>query len=99
MISLLVDVNIKGHAQLHQSHLTHSSWLEFTELNDLQLLYFDDIGLTEDAPDNHVWRLCQQEGYWLLTANRNNESPTSLQATIDREGTIDSITPVITISS
>ena len=97
MASLLVDVNIKGHAQLIFRHLTNSPWSEFTELLKVQFLDFDDVGLPEDAPDNIVWRLCQQEGYWLLTANRNSESPSSLQSTIKAEGTVDSI-PVITIS-
>ena len=49
------------------------------------------------AADNVVWRLCQEKGYYLLTANRNLESENSLEATIRREGTAQSL-PVFTFA-
>jgi hypothetical protein len=44
-----------------------------------------------------VWRFCQENGYYLLTANRNRESEDSLEATIEREGTAESL-PVFTFA-
>jgi len=41
--------------------------------------------------------LCQQHGYYLLTANRNLEAEDSLEATIRREGTAQSL-PVFTFA-
>jgi len=98
MISLLVDANIQGHANIIEMQIKNSDWLEYAEFAELHFLFFDDVGLAPDAPDDLIWRLCQQEGYWLLTDNRNKESEDSLQATLLREGTSTS-TPVITISS
>ena len=43
-----------------------------------------------------VWRFCQAHGYYLLTSNRNEESVTSLEATLRREGTSTSL-PVFTL--
>jgi hypothetical protein len=62
-------------------------------------LFFDfqQAGLPQNAKDDVVWRLCQNNGYYLLTANRNNKSDDSLEATIRREGTAVSL-PVFTLA-
>jgi hypothetical protein len=71
---------------------------KYATLLDWNSFAFEAIGLVHTTPDDDVWRLCQQRGYYLLTANRNHESDTSLEATIRREGKIDSL-PVFTISN
>jgi hypothetical protein len=45
-----------------------------------------------------VWRTCQERGIVLLTGNRNAIGDNSLEETIRRESTADSL-PVFTISS
>jgi hypothetical protein len=44
-----------------------------------------------------LWQLCQQHEIILLTANRNDEGPHSLEATI-RTLTVPSSLPVLTIA-
>jgi hypothetical protein len=65
---------------------------------DVQLLSIEQVGLDRTAKDDAVWRFCQQQGIYLLTANRNQESDDSLEATIKREGTAESL-PVFTLSN
>jgi len=43
---------------------------------------FADVGLRFNASDREVWMVCQSEKIVLITANRNDEGPDSLEATI-----------------
>ncbi len=97
MVALLVDANLDGHAQLIDRRLRGDTWREVREYLDIQFLTFEDAGVDRTATDDVVWRTCQQEGYYLLTANRNLESEDSLEATIRREGAADSL-PVFTLA-
>ena len=95
-IVILIDVNLDGHARLIDAEL-RSEWNEFREDLGLELRYFNDVGLVRDAMDHVVWRFCQEQGYYLLTGNRRQESEDSLEATIRRERTDDSL-PIFTVS-
>lgn len=95
--TLLIDGNLDGHADLLIGHLSSEAWKLFTDYLELRILHLEDVGLDRDSEDDVVWRLCQANGYYLLTANRNMESDDSLEATMRREGTADSL-PVFTIA-
>ena len=97
MVTLLVDANLDGHAELLDMRLSTETWRELREHLDIQFLHFEQATLDRTAKDNVVWRFCQQKGYYLLTANRNLESEDSLEATIRREGTAQSL-PAFTFS-
>jgi|ERR1019366_2309253 hypothetical protein len=97
VVTLLVDVNLDGHAELLAMRLGTAVWRELRDHLDLQFLHFEDVGLDRTAKDDVVWRLCQERGYFLLTANRNQESTDSLEATLRREGTAKSL-PVFTFA-
>lgn len=56
------------------------------------------MGLAEHSPDVVVWQTCQAHHVVLVTGNRNNDGPDSLEATIRRLSQADSL-PVITISN
>src|SRR5437763_1880535 len=71
--------------------LATDSSREFRDYLGLRLLHFDDVGLDRAAPDDEVWRFCQRTGYYLLSANRNEDSGESLEATMRREGRSDSL--------
>jgi hypothetical protein len=58
---------------------------------------FATLGLLENAPDVMVWETCQSHQVVLVTGNRNDDGPDSLEATIRRLNQADSL-PVITIS-
>src|SRR6266404_533354 len=77
--------------------LRNGTWRELRDYIDPYFLHFEDAGLDRSAPDDVVWRLCQQHGFYLLTANRNQESDDSLEATIRRESKPDDL-PVLTLA-
>jgi hypothetical protein len=56
------------------------------------------LGLEPDASDRAVWEACQREQVILLTANRNDAGPDSLEATIQRHNTPASL-PVFTLAN
>jgi hypothetical protein len=97
VITLLVDANLDGHGELVAMRLGTEAWREFRDYLEIRFLYFEQVGLARNEKDDVVWRLCQRNGYYLLTANRNLESDDSLEATIRREGTNESL-PVFTFS-
>lgn len=97
MATLLIDANLDGHAERLNTRLRSDSWREICDFLELQFLHLEDVGLDRTAKDDIVWRLCQARGFYLLTANRNRKSDDSLEATIRREGTAESL-PVFTLS-
>jgi hypothetical protein len=98
VVTLLVDANLDGHAELLDMRLRTKTWRELRDYLDIQFLTFYQAGLERNAKDDIVWGLCQQNGYYLLTTNRNRRSEDSLEATIRREGTPSSI-PVFTLAN
>src|SRR6266478_3919273 len=73
------------------------TWRELRDHLVIQFLHFEQAGLDRTAKDDVVWRYCQQNGFYLLTANRNLEAEDSLEATIRREGMAQSL-PVFTLA-
>jgi hypothetical protein len=57
---------------------------------------FASIGIATSSPDVLVWRICQERQIDLVTANRNDDGPDSLEATIRQYNRADSL-PVFTI--
>lgn len=97
MRGIVADANIEGHVERLVDHLLATSWAEFWDHLGITLELFADIGLAGAAPDSEVWRTCQREQLVLITANRNNDGPDSLEATILAENTPESL-PVLTIA-
>jgi hypothetical protein len=58
---------------------------------------FQDLGLQPEDSDRVVWQRCQAEQLVLITTNRNDEGPDSLESTI-RTLVIPSSLPVITLA-
>jgi hypothetical protein len=56
------------------------------------------VGLSAAASDRDIWHRCQAEQLILVTDNRNDDSPESLEATIRQFGVADSL-PVFTIAN
>jgi hypothetical protein len=97
VIVLLVDANLDGHARWLDLRLNTEAWKEMRDHLGVTFLSLEQAGLLRTAKDNVVWRLCQEHGYYLLTANRNSEDDDSLEATIRAEGTTTSL-PVFTFA-
>jgi hypothetical protein len=97
VVTLLVDANLDGHAELLAMRLGTDTWRELRDHLGIQFLHFEQAGLDRDSKDDVLWRFCQEKGYYLLTANRNRKSEDSLEATIRREGKADSL-PLFTFA-
>ena len=97
MIALLVDANLDGHAALLDARLRTDAWRELRDHLDIRFIHFEQAGLDRTTKDDAVWRFCQQNHYYLLTANRNLESEDSVEATIRHEGKAESL-PVFTFA-
>ena len=95
---ILADANCTGHLalllRLFQQHWRQEVW----EFLGLAQVSFADLGLPPDASDREVWEACQHAHVVLLTANRNDEGPESLQSTIQHHNTPQSL-PVFTFAN
>lgn len=93
MIKALLDNDVAEFQQLLAGAVERIGQSELVEFITLR-----EIGLERDTSDREVWRWFQRNSYLLLTANRNQKDPASLQLTIREENTPDCL-PVITISN
>jgi hypothetical protein len=95
---ILADANCEGHLalllRLFQEGWRHDVW-ESLHLPPVSLV---DLGLQLDASDRDLWEACQREQVVLLTANRNDVGPDSLEATIQQHNTPTSL-PVFTLAN
>jgi hypothetical protein len=98
MRGLLADVNVQGHS-LYLRRLLQSLDL-WDLLIELGLIFatFRDFRLPGDLDDRTLWSFCQREGWVLFTANRNDEGPNSLHATL-MESWIEGSLPVLTLAN
>ncbi len=98
MRGLLADINIVKHRRALLTIWTSEAWRELWDAMGLKIYDFSALGLRDDAPDSVIWRTCQGERLVLVTANRNDDGPDSLEATIRDENRPDSL-PVVTIAN
>ena len=82
MIGILPDANSIGQVHALVLRMQAEPWTEFwTELK-LVLRRFEDVGLAQDSSDSTIWHTCQAQQLILITDNRNQDAPDSLEATI-----------------
>ncbi len=94
-MQLLIDYNLEGDMDLLIATLQQDGW---TDLLLLEFVHLRETPLGPEAKDNDIWRYVQAQGMILLTNNRNKDDETSLQATIERENSPESL-PILTIAS
>ena len=83
MKGILADINIAGQVRaLVETFFASAEWSEFWNSLELARPSFADFGLNQRSPDNLVWQTCQDNGLVLITGNRNQDGPTSLEATL-----------------
>src|SRR5262245_58310620 len=92
---ILLDNDLKGHGLFIEVGWRETGW---AELLPLEFRMLRDFSLPDDSSDQEIWRFVQRERLLLITNNRNRESETSLQATIEKENTPTSL-PVLTVSN
>ena len=94
MIKVLLDNDIAGFQTLLTGTIENTGWSEYKLVEFITL---KDIGLDREAKDREIWRRCQLDSLVLLTANRNQDDPDSLEQTLSEENTLHSL-PIVTIS-
>lgn len=95
--AILSDVNIEGHVQILVNILESAAWQDVWKLFNLQAYTFRDLGLDAKTPDAALCQVCQQQEIILITANRNDNGPDSLESTIRTRNAVHSL-PVFTIA-
>lgn len=98
MKGILADVHVSGPVENLVRAMQSEPWAEFWKHLGLALFHFDDVGLTPTSTDLEIWQRCQAEQLVLITNNRNEDSPDSLEATIRQHNTPGSL-PVFTIGN
>jgi hypothetical protein len=98
MAGILADTNVEGHWEEILNLLLSDTWRDVWLSLNLELVTFESLGLPRDAPDSLVWQTCQDQHITLITGNRNDEGPDSLQAVIRTKTTPASL-PVITLAN
>lgn len=93
----LADANVVGQVRVLVHRMQAEPWAEFWAVLGLALLTFEEVGLTPESKDVDVWTTCQDRQLILITDNRNESAPDSMQATIRHRNQPDSL-PVFTIA-
>ena len=86
----------KCHARVRGHDVTAEWHILWTELA-VRVESFASLGVPTNTPDSSLRQLCQTRQIILITGNRNEEGPASLEATIQEPNTLTSL-PVLTIS-
>ena len=91
---VFLDHDLEGQVPFLEAGLRETGWNQYLHLEFRRLR---NLNMPDNSTDQDIWRYVQREHFLLLTNNRNREDETSLQATIERENTRESL-PVITVS-
>jgi hypothetical protein len=91
MRGILADINVGKQRRAILAMWTSESWRDLWSDLGLPVVKFPQVGLPHNASDAIIWRTCQREELVLITGNRNNDGPDSLEATIRNESQPDSL--------
>jgi predicted nuclease of predicted toxin-antitoxin system len=94
---LVSDNDVRGQFDALVRVCTSPAWQDIWQGLGLRVYTLERLGLTADAADAEIWRVCQQEGLVLVTGNRNADAPDSLENTIRAQNRPESL-PVLTLA-
>ncbi len=98
MHGLLADENFQGHMPRLGQALRSLDLSDLLAEEAIRFESFRDHGLASGLDDRSLWNYCQDEGFVLLTYDKNNDGPNSLQATMEDSWIVGRL-PVITVSN
>jgi hypothetical protein len=96
VLGILADVNAIGQVEYLVQQMQAESWADFWKALGLVHKRFAEVGLAPTSSDLQIWRTCQAQQLILITDNRNQDAPDSLEATIRAFNTPESL-PIVTI--
>jgi hypothetical protein len=94
---ILADNNVIGQVAYLVRLMQTDGWGDFWNSLGLALVRFADVGLSAESTDLEIWQRCQAYELILITDNRNDDAPDSLNAAIRNFNTSNSL-PVFTIA-
>ncbi len=95
---VLADHDVRGAVEAIRRSLSGDEWSQVIAFLNLQFTTFESFGLARDAADREVYRVCQDAGALLVTADRTKkDGPESLESVLEAE-TGRSCRPVLTLS-
>jgi hypothetical protein len=97
VLTVLLDENIEGYADYLSGHLFSPMWNDISSALGVRIATFEQVGLAKGTPDEQIWQFCQDQQVYLLTDNRNDDKPDSLESMI-RVRNLPSSLPIFTIS-
>lgn len=97
MPGLAPDHDVEGHFRILLRLFESQMWKGVWENLTVTVESFESLGLTPTSSDREVWHRCQSRQVVLVTGNRNQDGPDSLETTIRTDNKLDSL-PVITIA-
>jgi hypothetical protein len=95
--TILFDEGIDGYRGQLTQRLFSPEWADISAALQVRIVGFEDVGLERGSSDADIWELCQLQQIYLLTDNRNQDGPNSLEATIRAKNQATSV-PVFTVS-
>jgi hypothetical protein len=98
MAGIMADHNIEGHFTVLLRIWTSDVWEEWWASLGFAVESFERLDILYDTSDRELWQVCQQREIVLITANRNDEGPDSLESTIHDLNNPSSL-PVLTIAN
>jgi len=97
MTGILGDNDVGGQVALLVGIWQSPAWQDVWTSLGLAVHSFPELVLEEGDPDSKVWETCQRVQVVLITGNRNDDGPNSLEATIRKAMTPQGL-PVITLA-
>jgi hypothetical protein len=82
MAGIMADHNMEGHFVVLLRIWTSAVWASLWESLEIEVESFERLGIPYGTSDRELWQLCQQREIVLLTANRHDDGPDSLESTI-----------------
>jgi hypothetical protein len=97
VLTILVDENIDGYKDYLSRFVFSSAWSDISSALGMRIVDFEEVGLAKATPDEQVWEFCQDQRFYLITDNRNQNTSSSLESMI-RTRNLPTSVPVFTIS-
>jgi len=98
MRGLLADVNVGGHLPSLRRLLNELGLLAILNELSVEFATFPEVQVLPNIDDRSLWARCQELGWVLLTENRNDDGPDSLERTLADSWRVGDL-PVITLGN
>ena len=98
MAGIVPDNDLEGQFESLLQRLTSETWGEEWGYLGVTVYSLETLGLARDSSDREIWEVCQKQQVVLITGNRNDDGPDSLESTIRQNNTPESL-PVFTLAN